>query len=166
MNENHLKHNPFYVDPKTNTAQKVSELKASYQTKIKIENSPKIHTSKDAYVLLKNYYLPYIEFKEVFMLLLLNQSNRVKGVYKVSEGGISGTVVDPREIFAIALKTLSTQLILAHNHPSGNDHPSQTDIQLTRRLKEGGKLIDINILDHIILTKNRYYSMGDDGILL
>jgi DNA repair protein RadC len=84
---------------------------------------------------------------------------------EVSIGGISGTVADPRLIFIGALKAGASGMIVSHNHPSGNLTPSQADIQLTRKLKEGGNLLEIQLLDHIIMTSESYYSFADEGIL-
>lgn len=106
-----------------------------------------------------------MEFKEEFYIILLNRANQVLGWYKVSEGGMSGTVVDPKLIFSIALKGLSSSLILAHNHPSSNLKPSNEDINLTKRLKEAGALLEIPVLDHLILTTDGYYSFGDEGMM-
>ena len=99
--------------------------------------------------------------------MYLNRMNRVLGVYPMSMGGISGTVVDIRLILSIALTTASTAIILCHNHPSGNMKSSQADIELTTRIKECAKLMDIKLLDHLIIspTEGEYYSMADEGLL-
>jgi len=106
-----------------------------------------------------------IGFIEEFKILLLNRANRVIGCYDVSTGGICGTIVDPRVIYAAALKSCAVGIILAHNHPSGNLTPSEADLQLTRKLRDGGMLLDIAILDHIILTGEAYLSFTDEGYL-
>ena len=87
------------------------------------------------------------------------------GIYNVSKGGISSTIVEIRHILYIALKTNSTGIILAHNHPSGNLKPSSTDINLTRKIKNACELMDLNLTDHIILTKDNYYSFMEGGLL-
>ena len=87
------------------------------------------------------------------------------GIYNVSKGGISSTIVEIRHILYIALKTNSTGIILAHNHPSGNLKPSSTDINLTRKIKSACELMDLNLTDHIILTKDNYYSFMEGGLL-
>lgn len=87
------------------------------------------------------------------------------GVFQVSTGGMCGTIADPRVIFAAALKACATSIILAHNHPSGNLQPSQSDIDLTNKLKAAGKLLDIEVLDHIILAEDTYLSFADEGIM-
>jgi DNA repair protein RadC len=106
-----------------------------------------------------------MELKEEFYILLLNRANRVKGWYKVSEGGTAGTVVDPKLIFSTALKCHASSIILSHNHPSGNVKPSEEDLKLTKKLTEGGKLLEIAVLDHLILTSEEYLSFADEGLL-
>ena len=86
-------------------------------------------------------------------------------MYEVSSGGITGTVADPRLILAAAIKSLAVAIVLAHNHPSGNLKPSQADEQLTAKIKEAAKYHDINVLDHIIVTPDAYYSFADEGLL-
>ena len=80
-------------------------------------------------------------------------------------GSVSGTVVDPKLVFSVALKSMASFIILGHNHPSGNLKPSNADIDLTKKLKEGGKLLDLLILDHIILSRRGYYSFVDEGLI-
>jgi len=109
-------------------------------------------------------------FIEEFKILLLNRANRVIGCYEVSSGGTCGTVADPKVIFAVALKCCATSIILAHNHPSGNLKPSQADILLSQKLKAGGRLLEIEVLDHIILSPEinsdkPYYSFADEGLM-
>ena len=87
------------------------------------------------------------------------------GSYQLSKGGITGTIADVRLILSVALKTLATGLILAHNHPSGNLKPSEADIQLTQKVKDAAKLLDIEVMDHIIISSEGYYSFMDEGIL-
>jgi DNA repair protein RadC len=108
-----------------------------------------------------------ISLQESFCVKYLNRMNRVLGIYPMTTGGITGTVVDIRLIFSVALTTASTAIILCHNHPSGNMKSSQADIELTRRIKEGAKLMDIKLLDHLIIspTEGGYYSMADKGIM-
>jgi DNA repair protein RadC len=106
-----------------------------------------------------------IELKEYFFMILLNRANKVIGYYKLSEGGISGTVVDLRLAFGTALKGLASGIIITHNHPSGNLSPSEEDKRLTKKFVEAGKLLDIAVLDHLIVTNNGYYSFADEGII-
>ncbi len=144
----------------------IAEIKLSYSTQVKASQRVKISGSRDAYyVLLQNWHSSYIEFVEQFKVLLLNRANKVLGVFEVSSGSCTGTVADPKLIFVAALKANATGIILSHNHPSGNLSPSQSDIDLTRRMKDGGKLLEIAVLDHLILSKEGYYSFADECLL-
>lgn len=102
---------------------------------------------------------------ETFYILLLNRANKIIRPVQISEGGISGTVADPKKIFKIALENNATSIILCHNHPSGNIKPSDADIRLTKKLKGAGEMLDIPVLDHIILGEERYFSFADEGEL-
>lgn len=123
----------------------------------------KISTSKDAYRLLLNY-LADLNYEE-FWVIYLNKQNKIIGKEKISAGGLSATVVDVRIIFKNALDRLSSAIILAHNHPSGSLKPSEHDIRLTKNLREAGKVIDIHVLDHIIISNTGYFSFADKGML-
>ncbi|WP_027421345.1 RadC family protein [Crocinitomix catalasitica] len=101
---------------------------------------------------------------EEFYILNLSRSNEIKSIELISKGGISGTVVDGKLIFKSALAQTSAAIILCHNHPSGNLKPSQADIDLTKKIKEFGKMIDLPVLDHLIITDKGYYSFADEGI--
>ena len=124
-----------------------------------------IRTSKDGENIFRNVWSDGMEFREEFYMLLLNRANKVLGWYRVSEGGLTGTVVDTKIIFSIALKCHACGIMLAHNHPSGNITPSQQDIDLTKKLCAGGKLLEIPVLDHIILSAENYFSFADEGML-
>lgn len=106
-----------------------------------------------------------IQLREYFFILCLNRNNVVTSYYLLSIGGIAGTVADTRLAFASAIKSLSSAIILCHNHPSGNAKPSEIDIKLTRRFKEAGRLLEIPVLDHIILTQESHYSFEENGLL-
>jgi DNA repair protein RadC len=123
----------------------------------------KITGSKDAYDLLKADLLDIAH--EEFWIILLNRANRVIKKSQVSQGGVSGTVADPKIIFKLALEELASGIILAHNHPSGNLTASQADLDLTKRLKEAGKLLDIQVLDHLIVAGQKYFSFADEGLI-
>ena len=146
---------------------KVNEIAISYSGSIKTKLLPKVSSSLDAANLLyKHWDKQNIELYESFKMLLLNNSNKVKGIYTLSKGGITGTLVDVRIVFAVVLKSVTTSIILAHNHPSGTLKPSQPDKMLTEKIKKAGELFDIKILDHIILSPDgEYFSFADDGIL-
>jgi len=142
----------------------VAEVVLNYKSTVKPSERPKINSSREAYELLfETWDRERIEFQEQFKVLLLNRANRVLGICEISAGGISGTVADPKLIFATALKALASSILVAHNHPSGNLNPSQSDIDLTRKLKEAGKFLEIQMLDHIIVTTEGYYSFADEG---
>ena len=142
----------------------VAEIKVSYST----SSNPKIKiTSVNIAfeVLLSLWDLDTIELQEEFKVLLLNRANEVLGIYPLSKGGIAGTVVDSRLIFAVALKCNATGIIIAHNHPSGNLKPSDTDITLTKSIKKCAAILEITLLDHLIITKNGFYSFSNEGKL-
>jgi len=124
---------------------------------------PKIIASVSAYDIIKGDLidLPH----EEFWVLLLNRAHRVIKKKRISEGGVSGTVADPKIIFKLALEELASGVIVVHNHPSGNLSPSQSDIDLTKKLKEAGKVMEIQLLDHLIIAGNKYYSFADEGII-
>jgi DNA repair protein RadC len=148
------------------TKYQVAEVQLTYRTKVKPSERPKISCSKDIHEILKQIWNENtVEMREEFKVLLLNRANKLLGIYTVSKGGVSGTVADPKLIFVAALKGLASGLIIAHNHPSGNLKPSQSDIDLTKKLKEGGRLLEIPILDHIIYTVEGYYSFADEGMI-
>jgi DNA repair protein RadC len=126
------------------------------------EEKPRITSSKDVYDLIKAN-LQDIAHEE-FWILLLNRANRVIKKIQVSQGGVAGTVADPKIIFKAALEELACGIILVHNHPSGNLKASQADIDLTKKLKEAGKLLEIQVLDHVIVGGQKYFSFADEGI--
>lgn len=148
------------------SAFQVAEISISYSSKIKNSERPKLTSSREVFkVFSETWSNDTIELLEQFKVILLNRGNRVIGLFEVSSGGVSGTVADPKLIFATALKATASAIILAHNHPSGNLKPSQADISLTKKIKEGGKLLDIDVLDHLIISTEGYYSFADDGML-
>ena len=142
----------------------IEEIKVSYTT----NNSPKpkITSSEDAYNLfLSCWSKQTIELQEEFKVLLLNRANKVLGIYSCSKGGMSSTVVDVKLLFAVVLKGTASAIILAHNHPSGSLIASQADKNLTKKIKEAGKFLEIEVLDHLILTKDNFYSFVDNGLM-
>lgn len=102
---------------------------------------------------------------EQFWIILMNRANRIIKSINISEGGVSGTVADPKKIFKMALDNNASSMILAHNHPSGNIQPSEADIRLTRKLKEAGTMLDLPVLDHLILGDDGYFSFADEGMI-
>ena len=102
---------------------------------------------------------------EVFAVVFLNRSNKVKHFEIISKGGLTHTIVDPRIVFLKALEVQATSLVLCHNHPSGNLKPSRADEEITAKLKSAGKLLDINVIDHLIVSDEGYYSFADEGMM-
>jgi DNA repair protein RadC len=143
----------------------LAEIKVSYKTKS--GEAVRISSSKDAFnVLFKLFDMNIIDLKEEFFLLLLNRANHVLGWFKLSSGGTTGTVVDVKIIFTLALQVNAHGIILCHNHPSRNLKPSDTDISLTKKVKEAGKLFDITLLDHLIIASDgTYFTFADEGLI-
>lgn len=127
------------------------------------KTKPQIASSDDAYKLLA----PILQEKSIeeFWILLLNRNNRVTDQCMISSGGVSGTIVDAKVVFKHALDSLSSGIILAHNHPSGNLQPSNADIKLTEKLVLAGKSLDISVLDHLIVSSKGYFSFRDEGLI-
>lgn len=123
----------------------------------------KIGSSKDVYELMKPLLidLPH----EEFWLIMLNRGNLVIKKELISRGGVAGTVVDAKIIFKKAVDNYASSIIICHNHPSGNIKPSEADIKVTKSIKEAGKIMEIPLLDHLIVTENNYYSFGDEGLI-
>ncbi len=146
---------------------KVTEIKISYREKISMSKALSIKSSEDAaHTIFQHWNQDTIGFQESFKVLLLNNANKIKGIYQLSTGGISGTLVDMRILFAVIIKTLSVGIILAHNHPSGKLKPSEADKQLTDKIQKASILFDVNVLDHLIITPDgNYYSFADNGLL-
>ena len=145
----------------------VNEIKISYKGGLKSSEWQKISSSQDAAELhFEDWDKDTIAIQETFKVVLLNNSNKVKGVYQLSQGGITGTLIDLRILFAVILKSLSVAIILTHNHPSGKLMPSEADKNLTSKIKKAAQLFDITILDHLIFAPDgNYYSFSDNGLL-
>ncbi len=144
----------------------IAEVELIYKSKIKASQRPHIKTSKDAADLLKQTWDENkIDFVEQFKVLFLNRSNKVLGILEVSSGGVTGTVADPKLVFVAALKANACNIIISHNHPSGNLKPSLEDERLTQKIKQAGQLLDIKLFDHIIVTSEGYYSFADEGLI-
>lgn len=152
---------------KNEKLQNVTEVKLIYKTKVKASNRLKIENSKTAEQIFCNVWdEDRIEYTEAVKVMYLNRRNKVLCVLPVSEGGISGTVMDIRVILQGALKSNASSMIIAHNHPSGSSKPSGQDEEITKRIKEAGKIIDIQLLDHIIITpQDGYLSFADENLL-
>lgn len=147
-----------------NTISEVSEIQVSYKPN-KIVSS-KIATSFDAVQIIRKFWNEEtIEMQEEVKVILLNNSNCVLGIYNLSKGGITSSLVDIRLVLSVALKCLAQGIILVHNHPSGNLKPSSADLDIVKKLKESCKIMDINLFDSIIITKESYMSFADDGLV-
>lgn len=142
----------------------VAEIKVSYST-----NQSKgivLNNSKDTYnLIMSKWDKDIIEFQEECKVILVNRANHILGMLPLSKGGLSGTVVDIRIILSVALKCHASGIFLVHNHPSGNLKPSESDKNITRKLKEACIILDITLVDHLIITKTGYFSFADDGLL-
>ena len=123
----------------------------------------KIVTSADAFAVLQPVFADLNH--EEFWILILNQANYLIGKQLISKGGMAGTVADPKIIFKTALEHNAAYVILAHNHPSGSLRPSQQDINITKKMVEAGRMLDLYVLDHLIVTDKLFYSFGDEGLI-
>lgn len=147
----------MYSFIKTNDS--VAEISVSYSPNIPTKERITINSPGQAEAVFRHVWdKGTIELQECFKAMLLNRKNQVLGVVTISKGTITNTVVDCRLLFGIALKAASVGIIICHNHPSGNTEPSDADIKLSKKLLEIAELMEINILDHIILTHDAYYS--------
>lgn len=129
------------------------------------QKGPKIIDSYTAAKFLRQGWSECLNFRESFYCLYLNQANEIIGKYLISQGGVAGTVVDCKLIFIGALQLGASAVIVSHNHPSGNLRPSKADIEVTKKIKQGGSFLDIPLLDHIILTEESYTSLADDDLI-
>lgn len=150
----------------TTTIAQLPEFEIKLKSKQKASERISVTGSKDAAnVAIMCFDADNIEWTESFIVIALNRANKVLGFYKVSQGGLTGTIVDPRVIFQFALLTSAVALIIAHNHPSGNLTPSRADIEITEKIKKAGDLLEIKLLDHVIVTGEGYYSFCDNGTI-
>jgi len=124
---------------------------------------PKITSSKSVFDVMQPI-IGELQHEE-FWIIYLNNANKIQLKMQMSKGGITGTIVDTRLIFKRAIELTATGIILCHNHPSGTLRPSASDINLTKKIKKGGEVLDIKILDHVIITEKSYYSFADENML-
>lgn len=143
----------------------LSEISINYKPNIRLSELPKVLTSKDAATQFRALWSDRLQYVEEMYLMLLNRANKVLGYSKISLGGTTGTVVDLKVVFQTALKANASSILLCHNHPSGNLKPSEQDIKITKSIKEAGKLMEIALLDHLIITDEGFFSFADEGIL-
>ena len=145
---------------------RLAEIRAVYKSRTKARERKQIRHPKDV----ENYLRAVwnrgtLELTEDFLIVCLNGNHQAIGWVKVSSGGFNSAMVDPRIVFAVALQTAATAIILAHNHPSGNTEPSEEDKAMTRRLVEAGRLLHLMVIDHVILTKESAFSFAENGLL-
>ena len=143
---------------------KLAEVQVRYQSKTigkeKIVSADKAHT-----LLLEHWNMNTFDLQEEFKVLLLNRSNFPLGIYTLSKGGNHGTIVDLKVLMAVLIKSIASGIILCHNHPSGSIKPSKEDERITNQIHSACKMFNIVLLDHIIITRNSYYSFADEGLL-
>ncbi|MNW96100.1 hypothetical protein D3C86_255270 [compost metagenome] len=145
---------------------RVAEVQLSYKPHFRAQERPQISTSEQAYkVLIDNWDMNLINYIEQAKMILLNRNNRVLGIVNLSTGGSASTVMDSRILFTIALKATATSIIICHNHPSGNLRPSSEDIRITEKIKQAGKLLEIEVHDHLIISENSYFSMAEKAYM-
>lgn len=147
------------------TSPKLNEVSIVY-TRPRISELPCVKSSQDASDLIRSAYAPgTLDHRELFYAMYLNSANLVLALAKISEGGLNQTMADIRIVFQIALKVNATELIIAHNHPSGNLKYSSADLDITKRIAEVGNFLCIPLIDHIILTSEGYFSFADEKII-
>lgn len=150
---------------KTASHNQVTEITVRYKNPRKLSEMPQIKSSCELEEAFRPFFSDFIEHHEEFYIMVLNRANRCLGVSKISQGGISETVVDNKIIFQIALKGNASAIALCHNHPSGNSKTSRADDMITQKIKDGCSVLGLQLLDHIILSPECYYSYADEGKL-
>lgn len=143
----------------------VAEIEITYRNRVQPSQMRQVTRSSDANDILRDIWSDRIDYIEEFYILLVNRANKVLGFTRISQGGLSGTVVDPKPIFQAALKGNACSIILAHNHPSGNTKPSEADIRITGKVVEAGKFLELPVLDHLILAGDEFFSFADNGMI-
>ena len=146
----------------------IAEIKVSYQPTKSWDKQPVVSSTKQAYNLVKSFFPKQtVGLQETFVVFYFSRNNRLKAAYRHSIGSLTGTVADIRLILGVALKTASTSILIAHNHPSGNLHASGSDMLLTEKLYKAAGVMDIILLDHIIVSpkKGKYLSFADAGLM-
>ena len=143
-----------------------TEVRLVYKTKVKASDRIQLNNSVETYkFLMSTWDRDKLELQEQFKVVLMNNQNRVLGLYELSTGGITSTSADPKLIFMAALKANASTIIVAHNHPSGDPNPSTVDKNLTRKITQAGRLLDISVHDHLVVTRHFYYSFADMGLM-
>lgn len=145
----------------------LGEIEVSYRYDNVLADRPIIKSAEDAIDVLKNlYHLERIGLQEQFVIVFLNRANKVIGSSNLFVGGLTGTVVDIKLVLAIGLKLMASSIIISHNHPSGNIKPSEEDKKITNKLCDASKLLEIQLLDHLVVTPDmKYFSFANEGLL-
>lgn len=145
----------------------LGEIEVSYRYDNALADRPIIKSAEDAIDVLRNlYHLERIGLQEQFVIVFLNRANKVIGSSNLFVGGLTGTVVDIKLVLAIGLKLMASSIIISHNHPSGNIKPSEEDKKITNKLCDASKLLEIQLLDHLVVTPDmKYYSFANEGLL-
>lgn len=142
----------------------LTEILISYKNKN--QDAVKVSSSVEVYNFILNHWDDdTLDIQENVKMLLLNSSNTILGVYDVSRGGINSTVIDLRLVLSVALKCLASSIILVHNHPSENINPSEQDREFTKKIKSACKFLEIQLFEHIIITRYDYFSFADNGYI-
>lgn len=143
----------------------VAEITINYSLKIKATDRMRVLNSMSAYNIFKPLFSDFVEHREGAYALFLNRANKVLGSFMLSIGGVSGTILDPKLLFQAALKANASGIMVAHNHPSGSLVASEADKKMSKKIKQGGELLDINLIDFLILSDSKYLSFADDNLL-
>ena len=145
----------------------LGEIEVSYRYDNALADRPIIKSADDAIDVIKNlYHLDRIGLQEQFVIVFLNRANKVIGSSNLFVGGLTGTVVDIKLVLAIGLKLMASSIIISHNHPSGNIKPSEEDKKITNKLCDASKLLEIQLLDHLVVTPDmKYFSFANEGLL-
>ncbi|GGH07560.1 JAB domain-containing protein [Mucilaginibacter phyllosphaerae] len=145
---------------------RVAEVELTYKNTTEPQDRIRVSSSIEAYHVFKGLWdFDKIDLVEQFKILMLNRNNACLGVSNLTSGGTASCPVDPKLVFATALKANAAAIIMVHNHPSGNPQPSETDIILTKKMCGAGNVVGITVLDHVIITRHNYLSMGDEGLM-
>jgi len=144
----------------------VTEVTATYKRAFKVSERPKILQPDDLFLILQKYepLIDIISYKEMFVVVYVNQSSNILSIQRISEGGFTATTVDIRIIIQSALMQCATGMFLVHNHPSGHLRPSEADKTITKRIKQAAAFFDIKLLDHLIISDESFYSMYDNDL--
>ncbi len=164
-----IMNNLVFINKKNmkNNKSLVSEVKLTYKTKSKMSELKKITSSSDAYnILISLFDSDLIEYREMSKIMMLNRDSRVLGVLNISEGGTTSTIMDIRMIMQAALISNAVGIILCHNHPSGNYNPSKEDDRITENVKKACEIMNIQLLDHLIITTEDYFSYADNSRII